>query len=260
MLTCRLQGGLGNQMFQIATTSALGKDIKANVAFDFNTCHTPAQGFVSNKYKDTIFKNVIDKPLNNTKFSGVYTEPKFSFSELPKQDNIILSGYFQSYKYFSKYRDEILRLFTIPENILDIVETFLISEVSEDEMITSVHIRRGDYMNLTDFHTPCTIEYYKKAMDEIGGGHFVFISDDIEWCKENFKGHNIHYSPFTDEIEDLALMSICDNQIIANSSFSWWGAYLCEFEDNKVIAPSKWFGPEGPSDQKDIIPMTWKKF
>lgn len=259
MITCRLQGGLGNQMFQIAAATSLAKELNTEAAFDFNSCHTPAQGFTSDKYKETIFKNVKDKPLSTIKFSGIYTEPKFSYTELPKQNNIILNGYFQSDKYFSKYRNEIINLFTIPEEILDKVELYLSSEVSEHDTITSVHVRRGDYMNLTDFHSPCSIEYYKKAIDKIGNGHFVFISDDIEWCKENFKGDNIHYSPFIDEIEDLALMSICDNQIIANSSFSWWGSYLCDFEDKIVIAPKKWFGPKGPQDTQDIIPTKWIK-
>jgi len=259
MITCRLQGGLGNQMFQIAATTALSKDIGTEAVFDFNLCHTPAQGFISSKYKDTIFKNVNNKPLNNIKFDGMYNETKFSYSELPKRDKIILNGYFQSERYFSKYRSDILKLFTIPEEIIDKIEMYLSSQISEYDEITSVHVRRGDYINLSEYHTLCSVDYYKKAMETIGNGHFVFISDDINWCKENFKGDNIHFSPFKNEIEDLAIMSICDNQIIANSSFSWWGAYLCDFKDNKIIAPSNWFGSKGPKDQQDIIPKDWVK-
>jgi hypothetical protein len=260
MITCRLQGGLGNQMFQVAATTALAMELKTKAIFDLGACHTPAQGFTSNKYKNSIFNLINDEPLNTVKFTGVYTEPKFSFSELPKQDNIILNGYFQSEKYFVKYKKYIKRLFNIPEETLDKVELFLASEVSEHDTITSVHVRRGDYLNLSDYHAPCDVEYYKKAMEKIGDSKFVFISDDIEWCKDNFKGDNIYFSPFKDEIEDLALMSICDNQIIANSSFSWWGAYLCIWEDNITIAPSNWFGPKGPKDQQDIIPKDWIKF
>jgi hypothetical protein len=91
----------------------------------------------------------------------------------------------------------------------------------------------------------------------MGDVDFIFVSDDMNWVKENFKGNNIFYSDNSEEILDLTLMSICDNNIIANSSFSWWGAFLNENPNKKVIAPSKWFGPEGPSDTQDIYPTEW---
>ena len=104
----------------------------------------------------------------------------------------------------------------------------------------------------------CTLEYYNKAMDIIGGGNFIVVSDDIDWCMKNIKGENIHYSPFTDELDDLLLISSCKNKIIANSSFSWWSSYL---SNNKgaIIAPKTWFGVSGPKEQYDIIPEDWIK-
>jgi hypothetical protein len=96
-------------------------------------------------------------------------------------------------------------------------------------------------------------------MELIGDSIFVFISDDINWVKEHFKGDNIVYSPFKTDIDDLILMSKCDNNIIANSSFSWWGAYLNKNEDKKVVAPIEWFGVNGPKDIQDIIPKNWIK-
>jgi hypothetical protein len=96
-------------------------------------------------------------------------------------------------------------------------------------------------------------------MNLIGDSTFIFISDDINWVKENFKGDNIIYSPFKSDIDDLTLMVKCDNNIIANSSFSWWGAYLNKNENKKIIAPKEWFGPNGPKDTQDIIPENWLK-
>ena len=136
----------------------------------------------------------------------------------------------------------------------------MIIDWGSEGAMTSVHIRRGDYISsphMTEFHTNLSeTDYYQKAM-EIIGGDFMFISDDIEWCKENFKGDNIFYSPFTEELEDLCLMTYCTNNIIANSSFSWWGAYLGF--DGKVIAPNNWFGPKGPKKTQDLIPNNWIK-
>ncbi len=255
MITSYLLGGLGNQMFQIATTYALAKEVGVDYKFDFNICWTPAQGNGSNSYKFDIFKNINNGPLNQKDFKN-YKEPKFSYSKLPKVDNLILRGYFQSEKYFKQYKDEIIGLFSFSDELILEVENHL-DEISWNNSITAVHVRRGDYLKSPNFHPVCSVEYYKKAMEEIGIGNFIFVSDDIEWCKENFKGDNIFYSPFKSEVEDLCLISQCEHQIIANSSFSWWGAYLCEFSSNKVIAPKIWFGPQGPQDTQDIYPENW---
>ena len=81
----------------------------------------------------------------------------------------------------------------------------------------------------------------------------------MSWVKENFIGDNFFYSQYDNEILDLSLMSICDNNIISNSSFSWWGAYLNKNKNKTVIAPNQWFGPNGPKDTQDIIPENWIK-
>jgi hypothetical protein len=257
MITSRLQGGLGNQMFQIAAAVSLAKELGSEAKFDFNTCHTPAQGFTSNKYRENIFKNLTDAELTTVRFNGVYTEPKFSYQELPKTDNIILHGYFQSEKYFKKHKEHIINLFDYRGEEYDKAFEFLEDEFDETDRITAVHVRRGDYLKNPDYHPVCSIEYYKKGMDMTYDNNmkYLFLSDDMKWCKENFKGDNIHYSPFTSEIEDFYLLTLCDNHIIANSSFSWWGAYIAE--GDKVIAPKNWFGKNGPKDVQDLIPKDW---
>jgi len=95
--------------------------------------------------------------------------------------------------------------------------------------------------------------------EKIGDFKPIFISDDKDWCKETFKDIDCLISPFNDEIEDLILMINCKHNIIANSSFSWWGAYLNQNHDKIVVGPKKWFGLAGPQDQQDIIPKNWIK-
>lgn len=262
MITCNLQGGLGNQMFQIAATYALALRNNDEAGFDFKSCHTPLQGNPSIKYKNTILRNV--KDIDNTPRVS-YTEPRFGYEELPYAPNLGLNGYFQSEKYFIDYKNNVLSLFNISNR--ELADEFLYHyDVMFAKPLTSVHVRRGDYLNNPDFHPVCTIEYYRKAMDIIGDSVFVFISDDMDWVKENFKGDNIVYSN-NDELTDFAIMTLTEHNIIANSSFSWWGAYMNQFEnprtmkfsDKKIIAPKQWFGPKGPQDTQDIIPKNWIK-
>jgi hypothetical protein len=258
MITVNLMGGLGNQMFQIAAVYSYAKRHGFDYGFDFDSCYTPLQGYSSVKYKDDFFKN-LDR-LDNTIFNLHYKEPHFSYNEIPKNDDFVLGGYFQSEKYFNDFRSEIIEIF----NNFDLGRKALVMNFLmnlKHTKLTSVHVRRGDYINSSDFHTNLdNTDYYKNAMEIIGNeGAFIFVSDDIEWCKENFKGDNIFYSPFNEELDDLLLMKLCDNQIIANSSFSWWGAWLNENENKMVIAPENWFGPRGPKETQDLVPENWTK-
>ena len=262
IVTVRLQGGLGNQMFQIATTHAYAKKFNFIPKFDFARCITVHQGFSSPKYKDTLFKNLISFDYTTTNFINYFKEPNHSFNEIPYyDDNLFLDGYFQSEKYFKKNKKELQELFHLDYTKI----LFFLESLPKNKDITSIHIRRGDYLKFPGIHDICSLEYYKNAMEVIGDNNFIIVSDDMDWCRENIKGKNIYYSPFTDEIEDLLLISSCKNKIIANSSFSWWGAYLDG--DNylnsditsKVIAPKKWFGVSGPQEQNDIIPSSWIK-
>lgn len=255
MISAVLKGGLGNQLFQIATTYALALRNNDIACFNLETCYTPLQGKPSYNYKT----NILNKVNNVTDFiySGKYNEPKFSYQELPYSKNVLLDGYFQSEKYFIDFKEEIIDLFELPLDSKTKVKEFFNWWGVNDKPISSIHIRRGDYLKNPNFHSVCPIEYYKKAMENIGDSYFIFISDDMNWVKDNFKGNNVIYSTFNDEIDDLTLMTLCDNNIIANSSFSWWGAYLNRNKNKKVIAPKEWFGPMGPNDTNDIIPLDW---
>lgn len=261
MVTCKLQGGLGNQMFQIAATYALSLRYSGEYFVNLKDCYTPNQGNVSSNYKNNIFSKVND--YEDTERYPIYHEPNFSYGELPWNKKLLLIGSFQSEKYFIDYKKEILDLFEVPNDLKQEVFNYL-SEigVNPNRKLTSIHVRRGDYLKFLGFHTPCSIEYYNEAISIIKNhedSDFVFISDDIEWVKENFKGDGYFYSELNNDILDLTLQTICDNNVIANSSFSWWGAWLNQSQNKKVIAPKQWFGPSGHKDTQDIIPNNWIK-
>jgi hypothetical protein len=257
MVSSFLQGGLGNQMFQIAAAYALALRNNDKAVFDFDKCFTPLQGFKSTKYQNTLFKKVTN--INNFTPSKIYYEPKFSYTEIKYHNNILLNGYFQSEKYFEDFKNEIINLFEFNEDIINELTKF-INEINPNNLPTSViHIRRGDYLLNSEFHPPCSKEYYYEGIDILGKCCYIFISDDINWVKNEFIGENFFYYSGSNEIMDLTLMTLVDNVIISNSSFSWWGAYLNLNKNKKIIAPEKWFGVKGPKDIETLLPNDWIK-
>ena len=241
-------GGLGNLLFQIATAYALSKEVNNDFAIDVNKGEFPQKH--PSYYSDNLFRNIKKVDFNSCKFSTIYTEPFFSYKKIPLMSNIIIKGYFQSEKYFEKYYEKIYNLF---------IDNNLLSNLKDNfnlENSLSMHIRRGDYVNKPNYHANQPIDYYlnsikyidlRKKIDRI----YVF-SDDIEWCKKSFSDDRIIYVENLKDYEELHLMSLCENNIIANSSFSWWGSYLNRNEDKIVIAPKIWFGKDFVGDWQDI--------
>jgi hypothetical protein len=184
----------------------------------------------------------------------IYNEPNFSYSTIP---NFMLPtkiiGYFQSEKYFLKNKNQILSLFKCPEEIFKKL-TLKYPQINESNTC-SLHVRRGDYLNFSDHHPTQNMEYYKSAISVVGSDKTFFIfSDDISWCKENFNFlDNVIYCEDNEDYEDLYLMSLCNDNIIANSSFSWWGAWLNNNKNKKVVAPKKWFGPSKSNFKLDDL-------
>lgn len=256
MITCNLKGGLGNQLFQIATTYALANKNNSKCVFNFDKCFTPLQGFPSNKYRNTIFKNFYEDKLFAPLL--IYREPKFSFTKIPFVDNMCLDGYFQSELYFEDYKSDLINLFEFGSDKKRFVETYITTLKEKFEKVTAIHIRRGDYVNILDFHTLCPKKYYEKAIESFENSCFVFVSDDMEWVRKEFSQSNFFFFDNTDELLDLCLLSQVDNLIISNSSFSWWGAYLNQKKEKTVIAPKKWFGEKGPKDTENLLPKEWK--
>lgn len=238
-------GRLGNQLFQIATTLALAEE------------NNDEAKFLKWEYAK-FFKNPIDQSLNHSEKIQLhkYTEPAFHYTKIPYRENLDLHGYFQSEKYFKDYSDLIKHHFTFIDGL---IPKKLVKQASE---CCSIHIRRGDYVNLAAYHPFPGKEYYIKAMELIKNdvSKFMVFSDDIPWCKALFGNNpNIIYIENQTNVQDMYLMSQCKHNIIANSSFSWWGAYLNNNNNNKqVIAPLNWFGPANNANTQDLYCEGWK--
>ncbi|MBI5078278.1 MAG: alpha-1,2-fucosyltransferase [Candidatus Yonathbacteria bacterium] len=180
-----------------------------------------------------------------------------------KKSHNYIEGYFQSEKNFLNIKDKVLKEFTFKnESKIFLLEKSKIDKVNS----VSVHIRRGDYVSdpkINSTHGVCSKEYYEQAMSlmrsKVDSPIFYFFSDDIEWVKKEFGEHaDFKYvsSPSLEEYEELMLMSSCAHNIIANSSFSWWGAYLNKNPNKIVIAPKKWVNI-APDPHPNIIPEGW---
>ena len=235
--------GLGNLMFTIATGEALSiRDGKQMYI-------TKPNGY--NEYSDNIFRNI---KVANEIPNNIYREKSFTYSEIPVVDAI--DGYFQSEKYFCDYEDFIYNLFAPSDEIQEYINNKY-SKILNNS--TSIHVRRGDYIKFQDKHPICSVDYYLSAIEEIGEYKFVVFSDDIDWCKSVFEGDAFTFIEGEKDWMDLYLMSQCKNNIIANSSFSWWAAWLNRNISKKIIAPKTWFGQAINHDTSDLIPNRWRK-
>ena len=246
MVSTRLIGRLGNQMFQIAAAIGYATKHKMN--------YWIPQKSINERVWPAFFKHFPKEPEEYYKYF-IYKEVKHSYNEIPLYYDVILEGYFQSEKYFSHCRNYILNAFQIPYKRLD--------------GFVSVHVRRGDYVtNFPDKHPAVSIEYLTGAIDyfiNLGYKSFLVCSDDIRWCIESFKpmeqkGIVFSYSTNHAPIEDMAMMSCCEHNIISNSSFSWWSSWLNQNPDKIVIAPKIWFGKGNDHlETKDIYCDSWIK-
>jgi GR25 family glycosyltransferase involved in LPS biosynthesis len=257
-------GGLGNQLFQIANGYAYS--LRYNKKFYICSSW---KGINKDRptYWDSCFKNLKQYLIASDKIGNIriYKEPKFSYSEIPNFNrHIIFEGYYQSSKYFEDYSEAIRNLFTLPEDLRPKDEILSSKEVIN----VAIHIRRGDYLANPDFHIPVEKAHYenaKKMIEEKLGfrPNYCYFSDDINWAKENFKESISEKDKFISgykDYEELYIMSLCDHFIIANSSFSWWAAWLSKTqkeEDKIVICPNPWFGSKGPLNFQDIYCDKW---
>jgi len=292
MVIVRLRGGLGNQLFQYAAAHSLaahnGVALKADL---YTYTRHPLRKYELHNFNITLpeatrgeihrftGKNFIERYLNkktNYFYSPeVFAQPHYHFYEdffsLPVP--IYLSGYWQSEKYFLNVANDIRKVMT-PSKALDQKNAEIVAKARESNSV-AIHIRRSDYVT-TSFFQVMGLDYYEKAIREINNRisnpQFFIFSDDISWTKQQFAHLNnatfIDHNKGDDSYKDLLVMSACRNQVIANSTFSWWAAWLNDFTNKIVIAPQQWFHnnyltkkePVYPCrfyNTKDIIPSTW---
>lgn len=250
-------GRLGNQMFQYASL----RGIAAKRGYDFGI---PPSDFRDEWTTHQLFEvfELPYLPKENVRYldmgqAPVVQEKQFHFDEaLLNQcpNDVSLLGYFQSEKYFQHVSESIIEDFTFRDHILEPCK-----EIAEGfDNPVSLHVRRTDYLTNSVNHHNLSLEYYEEALKHFEGRQVIVFSDDPKWCQEQelFSDDQFLVSESGDNTIDLCLMTFCTGHIIANSSFSWWGAWLAKSE--KVIAPSKWFGPNNANKEtKDLIPDTW---
>lgn len=279
MITCNLMGGLGNQIFQIFTTISYA--IKSKNRFDFLDVDKLGEGSTTIRptYWNTFFSNL--KPFLIKKFPEpihVIREKDFLYNELPINEmynkNVLIYGYFQSYKYFHNHYAVICRMIGLEKKKNELL--FNLGFTNDFlKNSCSMHFRIGDYKNIQHVHPLATYDYYEKTLSHIQNKNpsqsftiFYFCEEvDIEDVLQIIKPLSLKFVDYNfergdnslEDWEQMLLMSSCHHNIIANSSFSWWAAYLNTWEDKIVCYPSVWFGPSANIDTRDLCPDDWKK-
>jgi len=288
MYIVNILGGLGNQMFQYAFAHSLIQEKKSVVKLDISSFETydlreyeldlfnvsleiaTADECKSLKYKQENFLQKKIRKLRkmpNPLTSSYYKEHHFNFDEKVYTCGInsYFEGYWQSEKYFLKFREDLLQEFSLKNKLHSQSKEYQ-KKILLTESV-SLHIRRGDYVSSSktnSVHGTCDLEYYKKAVSDMQKNvqqpYFFIFSDDLPWAKENLDFiKNIIFVDIAEDIpdhEEIILMSQCQHNVIANSSFSWWGAWLNQNSEKLVIAPKKWF-IDTSINTNDLIPPSW---
>jgi len=270
MVIVRLTGGLGNQMFQYATAKAVANTMGDCLKFDIS--FYPKQTLRKYELNKFNIENTIATHDEIIRLAGneniwfkvkrklglKIKRPKSYFLEREDAaydakifnytDNIYLDGYWADEKYFNGIRQELVREFILKDTISNEAKNYLNYIKSLNSV--ALHVRRGDYVQnsyTNSVHGTCDLEYYQKAIqfikEKVYNPTFYIFSDDIIWCKENFNflENKVFVDDTKNALEDLELMKNCKHNIIANSTFSWWGAWLNQNDDKIVVAPKRWF-------------------
>ena len=292
MIVVKLLGGLGNQMFQYAIGRVLSLKLNTDLKFDhdffqgkddeistkrsfelhvFNIDFKKATDYDIKLFtgKSRLQKKIEHEVPFFKKYHLVIEKShEFNATILDTKNNSYLNGYWQSEKYFKSIRSILLKDFIL-KNPINTVNALNVLKCQNKNSV-SIHIRRGDYVSNSSnllYHGICSLQYYYDAIHYLKGKInediklFVF-TDDMVWVNENFKPEYnfeiINDNKGIDSFYDMYLMSICHHNIIANSSFSWWGAWLNTHPNKIVIAPKNWFETKDINSE-DVIPENWVK-
>lgn len=297
MIIVRLMGGLGNQMFQYAFAYALSQKNETQLKIDTTLLEDRNKPDEIVTHRDLLLDKVFNVTLDvatineieyfngkkynhligkiYNKVSQVLRKPMlvieksrgFHSEYLMMSNHVCLVGAFQCEKYFKSYDDSIKQLFSFKNPVLEISYD-LVSKIKTENSV-AIHVRRGDYVTSPLYSKTIgalPINYYLEAIkliqEKIDNPVFYIFSDDINWCKHNFKSEKYSFCFVDDEHAGthasnyLQILTKCKHYIISNSTFSWWGAWLSDNNDKIVIAPKKWFLDES-LDSKDIVPENW---
>ena len=255
MVVNNICGGVCNQMFQIGAGYALARDNNDKYAINYNIQHHLLQGNTKDKYRGTLFKDI---PTDNVVPPNQWQEPFHHYAPIPYEPpGMFLNGYLQSEKYFVKYKDDVKALFTFPDDVKTRVHTAIEKlKKATGKRVVGIHVRRGDYLDNPHIHPTCSVAYYKYAMREFPDSVFIVATDTPQWSVENLCSDEVILCNSKDELEDMYMLTQCDDVIMSNSTFAWWGTWLND-NNPKVIVPKVWFGPGGPQDYEDIYCDHW---
>jgi len=280
MITCNLMGGLGNQIFQIFATISYA--IKSRNKFEFLNLTTLGGGSTTIRYTfwETFFSNLkpflmpeLPQPIHVIREQG-FPYKELSVGEMVNR-NVMIYGYFQSYKYFQENYAIIYRMLNIEKMKTDLLNNLNLSspECVDLENTVSMHFRIGDYKKIQDFHPLATYEYYERSLQYFNSVHSNKEFNILYFCEDSDIDDALHivnklvdkfpmynFKRGLNTLEDwqqMLLMSCCHHNIIANSSFSWWSAYLNTNADKIVCYPSVWFGKVANNDTRDLCQPDW---
>lgn len=287
MITINLMGGLGNQLFQIFTTISYA--LEYNQKFCFENCKKLGTEGSGNTIRYTFFDTflyglneyLVEKsPVDNSYVKISESEFRYNKICFPEQSsNVLLYGYFQSPMYFETHFTKICDLLNI--SVQQELTLSKCASINYNKTI-SMHFRLGDYKNKQMYHNVLPIKYYQNALshiveriglsenvEDVEKWNMLYFceNEDIECVKNMINELKNQFKQFTfiranenlADWEQLLLMSVCEHNIIANSTFSWWGAYFNKNSNKIVCYPSKWFGPWIPVDVRDLFPNNWNK-
>lgn len=262
MVIVRIMGGLGNQMFQYARALALSIERGEPAHLDISSfSHDPKRRFMLMGFDGVCSRMSggqvrVFRPQDHQGLEVLGVEDDFRTLDLPP-GNIYLNGYWQSEAHFARHTAEVLADFGLSR-----MEGLVARHPGIAEGV-AVHVRRTDYLASGGYHPVQDPAYYEAAMGLLGGGLRPYVfSDDIEWCEAN-----LNRGPFSGaayvrgegELGDLLLMSRAAHNVIANSSFSWWGAWLNRRPGRRVVAPRAWFGESAGIFTGNIVPKDWER-
>jgi hypothetical protein len=291
MIIIKLMGGLGNQMFQYATARRMAARNKTQLVMDITGYEHMAEGDTPRQYELDVYaitgtvatpeqlakvrppeatRSFTDKVLRRLGMGPVWQigegDPVLNPHVMAAPNNTYLTGWWQNETYFADIRDIILDEFT-PKAPPSEPNQKVLDDIKNCDAV-AIHVRRGDYVtnqSANVFHGLAPVDYYKQSIqymrDKVSSPRFFVFSDDIAWCRQNLPlGEDavfVEGNSGKQAYEDIRLMQACKHNIIANSSFSWWGAWLNDNKGKIVVAPKVWFQDKAANDKTEIVPGGW---